>query len=378
MLAIPLPAPPSTTYQEQYSHYLRDQATTPRHFGARCVADRLLMRSKSTHTAVSETQETWLQGTALLGSSKKWSLWREGHLQNKPRQVLHILGILGIVLWVVSRGCDAWTPAVQIISTNRSIVHWGWSYPSKPRTQDNFICGANQRCITAKVTLPGSAWRPAHNPRKYLPTYVLLKQDDAWVQITNKTTIGCCNLPCAFEFWDLYKQLEVTRQCANGTIRGLQNITNFSAQDLQILNCYNLTAISNAIIWAQYLMFVHINATKIDPGHIKRLPSTCKKVGQHAQKTVLHTQITFPPSKTCPKGRIKRAWYDTLLGGYGSLTGTLNGFDIETLANRLHNAGSKINDALTLQAKWMPTTYYPAMISAGVDTMIADITGLSV
>lgn len=64
-------------------------------------------------------------------------------------------------------------------------------------------------------------------------------------------------------------------------------------------------------------------------------------------------------------------------GGYGSLTGTLNGFDIETLANRLHNAGSKINDALTVQAKWMPTIFKPASIAAGVDDVMLNLKNAS-
>ncbi|KAM5126669.1 uncharacterized protein ACMZJ9_021226 [Mantella aurantiaca] len=127
--------------------------------------------------------------------------------------------------------------------------------------------------------------------------------------------------------------------------------------------------------WAQYLIFVNIRTSRIDPGHIKRLPSTCEKVGQHAQKTVIHAHINFPSSRTCkPKSnRAKRAWYDTLMAGYGIITGTLNGFDIETLANRKHNAGQGVKDAITLQARWMPTIFHPARISAGVDSMMLNL-----
>ncbi|KAM5170550.1 uncharacterized protein ACMZJ9_003461 [Mantella aurantiaca] len=127
--------------------------------------------------------------------------------------------------------------------------------------------------------------------------------------------------------------------------------------------------------WAQYLIFVNIRTSRIDPGHIKRLPSTCEKVGQHAQKTVIHAHINFPSSRTCkPKSnRAKRAWYDTLMAGYGTITGTLNGFDIETLANGMHNAGQGVKDAITLQARWMPTIFHPARISAGVDSMMLNL-----
>lgn len=72
-------------------------------------------------------------------------------------------------------------------------------------------------------------------------------------------------------------------------------------------------------------------------------------MGTHAQKTVLTAYVIFPPNNQ--RCRTKRTWYDTLMGGYGTLMGTLNRFDVETLANRIHNTGSKINDALTLQVQ---------------------------
>lgn len=98
-------------------------------------------------------------------------------------------------------------------------------------------------------------------------------------------------------------------------------------------------------------------------------------MGTHAQKTVLTAYVIFPPNNR--RCRTKRAWYDTLMGGYGTLMGTLNSFDVETLANRMHNAGSKINDALTLQAQWMPTIFGPAKISAGIDTLMNQLISAS-
>ncbi|CAJ0933189.1 unnamed protein product [Ranitomeya imitator] len=110
--------------------------------------------------------------------------------------------------------------------------------------------------------------------------------------------------------------------------------------------------------WRDYLRIIQVNASKIDPGHIKRLPSSCVKVGCQAQKTIIIANIRFPPTPVCPS-RKRRAWSDALLGGYGAVTGTLNGFDIETLANRMHNAGKNIQDALTIQGQWMPTIWHP-------------------
>lgn len=151
----------------------------------------------------------------------------------------------------------------------------------------------------------------------------------------------------------------------------------FNITEVEVLVCHNGSEIKNRGWWAQDLVFININASRIDPGHVKRLPSTCENVGMNAQKTVLITQVTFPPNNRQCISRRKRAWYDTLLGGYGALTGTVNGFDIETLANRLHSAGSKINEGLTLQANWMPTIFGPAKIAAGVDTLMNQLINAS-
>ncbi|KAM4694367.1 uncharacterized protein O3C94_004841 [Discoglossus pictus] len=138
--------------------------------------------------------------------------------------------------------------------------------------------------------------------------------------------------------------------------------------------CINATTITNRTWWAQYMVFINMDTTVIDTGHVKRLPSTCEKVGTAARKTVIHAEVIFPRASKCSKPtRVKRTWYDTLLGGYGTAAGVLNIWDIETLANRMYSAGSKVNDVLTLQAKSMPTIWRPLQLSAGNDDMINNL-----
>ncbi|CAN2389996.1 hypothetical protein PRIEUP_LOCUS32, partial [Pristimantis euphronides] len=102
---------------------------------------------------------------------------------------------------------------------------------------------------------------------------------------------------------------------------------------------------------------------------MKRIPTSCIRTGTQSQKTVVTVKITFPPTPPC-QYRQRRAWYDTMLGGVGAVTGTLNSFDIETLANRMHNAGRGIQDAFTLQGKWMPTVWHPWNQALQVDTFL--------
>ncbi|KAM9308449.1 uncharacterized protein PAF06_012654 [Gastrophryne carolinensis] len=117
---------------------------------------------------------------------------------------------------------------------------------------------------------------------------------------------------------------------------------------------------------------INMKTSKIDPGHLKRLPSTCVNVGRQAQKTTIQVNVLFNATPLCPFRR-RRTWYDTALGGYGALTGTLNGWDIETLANRLSSAGKGIQDAVTLQAKRMPTIWYPWKYQVQADTFLLNL-----
>lgn len=67
----------------------------------------------------------------------------------------------------------------------------------------------------------------------------------------------------------------------------------------------------------------------------------------------LNFNITFPAH---PKCRIRRAWFHALLGTAGTGMDLINTTDVEILASRLHNISKDIAQALTINAKWIPTT----------------------
>ncbi|CAN2391308.1 hypothetical protein PRIEUP_LOCUS1347 [Pristimantis euphronides] len=163
--------------------------------------------------------------------------------------------------------------------------------------------------------------------------------------------------------------LQKVRDCSGSASGSTGTFRNRSSTGLEVLSCVNASAIRGRTWWVQYLVPVNMNSSKIDPGHMKRIPTSCIRTGTQSQKTVVTVKITFPPTPPC-QYRQRRAWYDTMLGGVGAVTGTLNSFDIETLANRMHNAGRGIQDAFTLQGKWMPTVWHPWNQALQVDTFL--------
>ncbi|XP_041438795.1 uncharacterized protein LOC121400092 [Xenopus laevis] len=156
---------------------------------------------------------------------------------------------------------------------------------------------------------------------------------------------------------------------------GIQNVTGqynwtFTANSKWII-CANATNIAGRRVpWQSLLHVWNIDSATQNLGHIKRLTATCIPVATIGQKIILHINIVFPAKRSCHNARRKRAWYDTLLGGYGTLAGTLNSFDIETLANRMHKAGGLTNDAVVWQAKWMPTIWAPLQQQVEIDKNI--------
>ncbi|XP_066437537.1 uncharacterized protein [Eleutherodactylus coqui] len=302
---------------------------------------------------------------SCLGSPKKWTLGREGHLQNH----IIIFGILGVMCSVFAVG-DAWTPGIRVNDTGRNDYSWGWRNSTRTRKQDNFTCEANQKCYIVNITFDGTIWSGnplSHISSTYRPSYALHKATGQ-INITSLVKVSCCQRPKELPYLNYSLVIQYVQNCTN---TGVQ--FSFPLNETEVITCGNATEIENRAMWGQFLVFVNINASKIDPGHIKRVPSTCRLVGRDAQKTVIQASVQFPPSRTCPTKRSRRAWYDTLLGGYGALSGTINGFDIETLANRMHNAGSGIKDVLTLQANWMPTIWQPFSMQTDVDTIMLDL-----
>ncbi|XP_068096894.1 uncharacterized protein [Hyperolius riggenbachi] len=268
-----------------------------------------------------------------------------------------VLGLLGIVWWASAGGN---TPGQRMTRDDHTFWRWGWANSTQQRTQDDFTCEAFQKCMFANWSMNSDAWT-VPRPTRLVPNrkdLFAVYQDEVRIIATSSVNITCCEVDQWMEL-NVYARKEKALSCKGH--RGYHlNITLIKPK---ILLCTNSTPIEGRGIWGDFITFINMDTARIDPGHIKRLPSTCAPVGLESQKDVINFNFTFPPTKVC---RYKRAWYDTLLGGYGTLTGTLNGFDIETLANRMHNAGGKINDALTVQARWMPTIWHPLKLETDI------------
>ncbi|XP_066445351.1 uncharacterized protein [Eleutherodactylus coqui] len=244
-------------------------------------------------------KEAWLQGTAV------WTHQKSGHLQNH----IIIFGILGVMCSVFAVG-DAWTPWIRVNDTGRNDYSWGWRSSTRTRTQDNFTCEANQKCHIVNITFDGTIWSGnplSHISSTYRPSYALHKATGQ-INITSLVKVSCCQRPKELPYLNYSLVIQYVQNCTN---MGVQ--FSFPLNETEVITCGNATEIENRTIWGQFLVFVNINTSKIDPGHIKRVPSTCRQVGRYAQKTVIQTSVEFPPSRTCSTKRSRRAWYDTLL-----------------------------------------------------------------
>ena len=81
----------------------------------------------------------------------------------------------------------------------------------------------------------------------------------------------------------------------------------------------------------------------------------------------LNFNITVPAH---PKCRIRRAWFNALLGTTGTGMDLINTADVENLASRLHNISKDIAQALTINAKWIPTTLNQHELSLTYDAEV--------
>ncbi|XP_057703566.1 uncharacterized protein LOC130922667 [Corythoichthys intestinalis] len=87
------------------------------------------------------------------------------------------------------------------------------------------------------------------------------------------------------------------------------------------------------------------------------LPS-CTYLALEKTHTEIHWIVLFPPFPTCA-ARKKPAWYDTLLGGTGTVLGISNTIDGEVTRTMLSNTGSDIAHGLSTVGLWMPTSIAP-------------------
>uniref|UniRef100_A0A3P9K8J3 Uncharacterized protein n=1 Tax=Oryzias latipes TaxID=8090 RepID=A0A3P9K8J3_ORYLA len=84
--------------------------------------------------------------------------------------------------------------------------------------------------------------------------------------------------------------------------------------------------------------------------------NTCQKLAQQRTHVDVTWTVLLPPIPACHGVRRKRAWYDTLLGGAGTILGLSNTANTEATRSMLSSAGQDASQALHSVGAWMPTT----------------------
>ena len=85
---------------------------------------------------------------------------------------------------------------------------------------------------------------------------------------------------------------------------------------------------------------------------------SCTRLALERQHTEVHWKVLFPPLPTC-NFRRKRAWYDTVLGGAGTILGVSNTIDSEVTRTMLSKTGSDTAHGIQTLGVWLPTSIVP-------------------
>ncbi|XP_061677934.1 uncharacterized protein LOC133501857 [Syngnathoides biaculeatus] len=87
-------------------------------------------------------------------------------------------------------------------------------------------------------------------------------------------------------------------------------------------------------------------------------------MAQARVKTRVYWEIKFPDIPHCTRRR--RAWYDTLLGGMGTLYGVANAADNEVTRTMLSNTGQHASEAIHQVGVWLPKAMIGQLENTGV------------
>ncbi|XP_068919915.1 uncharacterized protein [Petaurus breviceps papuanus] len=278
---------------------------------------------------------------------------RYGRTSWRPRLLQYLTVLTGCIL------IQAWTPGSRM-HPGGSLIRMWWRNATIPRQQDGYTCPAKETCNIAN-------WTANANATFYkvgAPIFAILKGDyPVNLTMTTLISVNCCITTLDFttpesRFPIMRGQLEQT--CNTWNIHNSSRILELNVTGHyhhQYLFCINATIMQNRTSWVQYLLLLPTHSpTSHSPGII-RVPKSCTNASISQHKIVFHYNVTFPPLANCV--RRKRAWYDTLLGGAGTGLGIVNSVDLESLASRLRSAGQDVSQALTVNAKWLPTTILP-------------------
>ncbi|XP_034038757.1 uncharacterized protein LOC117521545 [Thalassophryne amazonica] len=206
----------------------------------------------------------------------------------------------------------------------------GWKESSRNRTQDNFTCKANHPCRMINLTSNCDLWSCV--------TCVANHRVPIFTKGCNVTLSAEVNI-CVFNM--------TSRICT--TINGTTWTVKLQSQ----IFISNGTTIEGRRTRFLYGLRVLPKEAKATQTQVAPLIDTCTHLAQATVKTKVYWQITFPNILTCRRRR--RAWYDTLLGGTGTVLGVSNTVDNEVTRTMLSNTGQYSSQVLHQIGEWLPT-----------------------
>ncbi|XP_043533259.1 uncharacterized protein LOC122540961 [Chiloscyllium plagiosum] len=221
-------------------------------------------------------------------------------------------------------------PAQSLVPLSKQNV--GWKISSEERQQDDFKCAANQWCAILDLTSDCHMYTCV---RCYKGRNVTLITPNCTLMLN--ATVNMCH-------WNI-----TARECesSNGT---RWNITT-GDEDIWISNG---TVIQNRtrMLW---LILVRPNVSDAHRTQLAPIMSTCQQMAQAVLHTDVHWQVRLPAIPECQHKRRRRAWYDTLLGGAGTVMGISNAIDSEVTRTKLSNTGQATSRGLHTIGRWVPS-----------------------
>ncbi|XP_078077827.1 uncharacterized protein LOC144499581 [Mustelus asterias] len=244
-----------------------------------------------------------------------------------------IAGIL-LISWIWVEG----TPGHQL-TEKLGGFHLAWKNSTHNRTQGEFTCGANRMCGIANITSVCKLYRceKCLDNNKALPTTAM----NCTVTITAGAPL--CQI-----------QTRRNRTCMSSKENGTTwNIT-VTGERPRLVWFQNSTEIKGRNTFLYAIMFLP-NKPIIEQTQFAPVLHTCRKMANQLTHTEVHWTVILPSLPTCSGARRRRAWYDTLLGGTGTVLGISNAADNEVTRTMLSDTGYSTSHGLHTVGIWMPT-----------------------
>uniref|UniRef100_A0A8C6NST4 Envelope glycoprotein n=1 Tax=Nothobranchius furzeri TaxID=105023 RepID=A0A8C6NST4_NOTFU len=241
--------------------------------------------------------------------------------------VLHVLAVIAL------RAHFCWGLTEGQVLEEGVMGHLELVSSMSNRTQGTFTCRANDACYLGNLTSTGKMYRC----RGCLKIRGRVISPGVLVQGSTVTFNSAARI-CA------YHQ-------GNGTC--IQNGTNWSMKVDRDFRIRNGTVITGGHAYL-YIFWVLPDTARATQTAVAPLVHTCQQMGQIRVAEYVRWTVKFPPIPPC--NRRRRAWYDTVLGGTGTLYGLANTADNEVTRTMLSNTGEYTAQAVTKTARWMPST----------------------